>query len=125
MIHFDESALICDLAEVYHIYNYRSLPVFLVATLAAGLGDNSRIKMKMRGELVTREVLMLSVIADRLGVLIAGLSGEEKAPQSFIDLIYGEDGNEISKSDVQAFITPEDFEKAREKILKGAINNEE
>ena len=51
MIRFDEDALICDLAETYHIYDYRSLPVKLVATLSAGLRDDSRIKLKAAGDL--------------------------------------------------------------------------
>ena len=36
MIFTDEEALICDLAETYQIFDYRSLPVRTVATLSAG-----------------------------------------------------------------------------------------
>ncbi len=41
MISRDEDALICDLAETYQIYNYKSLPARLVATLSVGLRDDS------------------------------------------------------------------------------------
>lgn len=34
MLNLSEDALICDFAETYHIYDYRSLPLRLVATLA-------------------------------------------------------------------------------------------
>lgn len=33
MIRADEDALVCDLAETYHIYNYRQLPARQVAVL--------------------------------------------------------------------------------------------
>ena len=32
MIKTDEDALICDLAETYQIYDYKSLPAYMVAT---------------------------------------------------------------------------------------------
>ena len=41
--------LICDMAETYHVYDLRALPVETLATLAAGLRENSRVKMKMAG----------------------------------------------------------------------------
>ena len=58
MIEFDEDALICDLAETYHIFDYRSLPVQLVATLSVGLRDNSRIKMRAAGIPASKETIM-------------------------------------------------------------------
>lgn len=50
MLAADKEALICDLAETYNIYDYRSIPVNLLSTLSVGLRDNARIKMKLRGE---------------------------------------------------------------------------
>ena len=37
MIKTDEDALICDLAETYQIYDYKSLPAYMVATFSVGL----------------------------------------------------------------------------------------
>ena len=34
MIKTDEDALICDLAETYQIYDYKSLPAYMVATFS-------------------------------------------------------------------------------------------
>lgn len=48
MINTDESAVICDLAETYSIFDYKSLPVLTVATFCVGLRENSRIKMKKK-----------------------------------------------------------------------------
>lgn len=64
MLETDEDALICDLAETYHIYDYRSLPMLTVATFAIGLGRNSRIKMKMRGEDFTVSEMLLAKMSD-------------------------------------------------------------
>lgn len=96
--------------------------MFLGATLAAGLGDNSRIKRKLNGEAVPREQLLLGIIADRLGILISGLGGTE-APPSLVDLMYGIESEKTKKQNdnIRSFASAEDFEKARNELLKGAI----
>ena len=53
MIKTDEDALICDLAETYQIYDYKSLPAYMVATFSVGLRENSRIKMKLSNQPIT------------------------------------------------------------------------
>lgn len=45
MINTDEDALICDFAETYHIYDYRSLPLHMAGIFACGLRPDSRIGM--------------------------------------------------------------------------------
>ena len=68
MIALDEDALICDMAETYHIYNMEQLPVEYVATLANGLRDNSRIKMKAAGLRVDVQTLLMAHIADNTAI---------------------------------------------------------
>lgn len=68
MIALDEDALICDMAETYHIYNMEQLPVEYVAILADGLRDNSRIKMKAAGLRVEVNTLLLAHIADNTAI---------------------------------------------------------
>ena len=71
MINTDESAVICDLAETYSIFDYKSLPVLTVATFCVGLRENSRIKMKKNRLAVPFEtVVLLGVIADSLKLLV-------------------------------------------------------
>ena len=62
----DEDALICDLAETYGIFDYKTLPICTVATLASGLKGDSRIMRIMTGQKVTAEELLLAGILDRL-----------------------------------------------------------
>lgn len=89
MLCVDRSALICDLAETYQIYDYRSLPATMVATLAAGLRDDSRIKMKMSGVTASQDTILLAVIADMMNMYIYARSGGKgKPPESIADKFY-------------------------------------
>lgn len=112
MIELDEDALICDLAETYHIYDYRSLPVKLVATLSAGLRDSSRIKLKAAGSPVDLDTTILAVIADNLSMIRAGFSKDGRAkPYLFTEAIQGE-----VKPKVKGFKTAAEFEAALKRI---------
>lgn len=117
MIEFDEDALICDLAETYQIYDYRSLPVKLVATLSAGLRDDSRIKMAAADMTVRQDTLLLAAIADRVEAFRYGFSSDaEKGtnrPASLVDVILGrENETKANKGGVVSFKSVEEFEKA-------------
>lgn len=87
MLVLDRDALMCDLAETYHIYDIRSLPVKLLATFAVGLREDSRIKKKISGVKYSWEELLLARIADRLAAIIWlwGGYGDEKQPPSLLD----------------------------------------
>lgn len=105
MIRTDETALICDLAETYHIHDYRSLPVKLIAALSAGLRENSRIKMKINNEPVDRYVFFLAVIADRIAALTT------KDAPSLVDILLNQ-GREKSQKTVMAFSSGAEFDRA-------------
>lgn len=117
MIGADEHSLICDFAETYHVFDYKSLPVRLAATLAAGLREDSRIKLKLADMEVSPDTFLLAAIADRLGIMIwqRTKDGEKNRnrPKSIIESL------KPKKSEVSVFKTGEDFMKAREKLLKG------
>ena len=92
MIKTDEDALICDLAETYQIYDYKSLPF---------------------GE------LLLSMISDELTRLIwmkteDGVKGINP-PKSIVSLILN-NGEENTVND--GFQTVEEYEKARLEIIR-------
>ena len=113
MILLDEDALICDLAETYQIYDYRSLPVKLVATLAAGLRDNSRIKLLASGSPVSQDTILLACIADRIDAFRYGFAKEKpgEEPPSLVRLLLGE-GKPSNKKGVMSFNSVDEFEKA-------------
>lgn len=117
MIRLDEEALICDLAETYHIYNYKSLPAITVATLASGLRDDSRIKLKQNKQRISNTDLLLSVIADRLGLLLSVYSGEP-VEEFFTHSAFEKGVLPERKAAVQKFSTIEEFEEARKIFIK-------
>lgn len=121
MIKVDEDALICDLAETYHIYDYRQLPVKLVAVFAFGLKDDSRIKMKMNGQSAPLETLLLARMTDNLNTLVwfktkDGQRGKNRPP-SMVDILNNKI-EEKSKNDVVVFNSGEDFEERRRKLIQ-------
>ena len=69
MLSFDRNAVICDLAETYHIYDYRALPVMTLAALVSGLRPDSRIKLKMANIKETSSEVLLIQIFDILQLM--------------------------------------------------------
>ncbi len=64
-----EDELICDMAETYHVFNWRELPLRLAATLAIGLDAGSRTKRKLAGDAPRLETMLLAAILDQLQIL--------------------------------------------------------
>lgn len=119
MISADEEALICDIAETYHVFDYRQLPLKTVAILAAGLRENSRIKIKMAGLSVPLETMLLAHVADGVDMLMWSRTEDGKKnrnrPQSILQLITKEN----KENPVKGFHTAEDFEIERARIMRG------
>lgn len=118
MIATDKQALICDLAETYGIYDYKALPVPMLATLCSGLREDSRIKLKIAGSPESAQNLLLADIADGIKVLQwmqtkDGAKGRNR-PASILQQLLGDE-----EKDTQAYSSAQDFEEAREKILRG------
>ena len=116
MINTDEDALICDLAETYQIYDYKSLPVYMAAIFSRGLRDDSRIKMKFAGTTITSKEMMLAAIADNTR-LIAWLNSEDGAngtnrPKSLLGNLLRVENN----SEIVSFGTGKDFDEAWKKM---------
>ena len=119
MIKADEDALICDLAETYHIYDYRQLPLKMVAVFSVGLRNNSRIKMKMNNQPVEIDTLLIAGISDKLSTLVwwktkDGQKGVNK-PDSLVESITNVQPKE---KNVIAFSSGEDFINRRNELLK-------
>lgn len=81
-----EDSLICDFAETYHILDWRGLPIDLAATLASGLPEQSRSKMKLRGERATTEQVLLARICDLLAQWIFAHTNDE-CPPSLVSML--------------------------------------
>ena len=106
-----EDALICDLAETYHIYDWRQFKISYIATLACGLGANSRIYAKLSGAKVAPDILLLASAVDRLSLLVWAQTKDaqkgKNKPKMIVDQIYKKDQTD---SDLKGFDSPEEFE---------------
>lgn len=112
--------MICDLAEVYRIYDYKGVPGRLLSTLVAGLGVDSRIYQKVSGQKVPTSVFMQALIVDELRRIVYMLNGDKNAEQP--KLIAAELAEEKKPEKItRAFDTPEAFLKARADLI-GANN---
>ena len=122
MIRTSENDLICDLAETYHVYNWRALPPFTVAALAVGLRDSSRIKMRLSGARYPTETLLLAGIADRLSILIWQNTQDGRKGRNKPKMIVEQMQKPAAKPDTEVYNTAEEYEAAREKIRRKILN---
>lgn len=117
----DEAALICDFAETYHIYDWRSLPARYAAILASGLRPDSRIMLKISDTAVPINTMLLATIADATRVQAwhetkDGQRGRN-APKSLLELITKKIGDRVEPG--RGFDSAADFVKWRENMLGG------
>lgn len=104
--------MICDFAQYYHVLDWRSLPVRLAATLAAGLPPESRSKMHLAGQEIPLETQIRAAILDNLRHIDWVLcGGQGKGPDSLLDALRGETADEDGGL-VQSFDSPEEYEAA-------------
>ena len=121
MIRIDRDALVCDLAETYHILDDMGLlPARQVAVLCAGLRDNSRIKMKINGTNVPYDIILMAQMVDRLNLLLwsktkDGYKGINR-PESIAEALLHPERTK-KRANVTAFNTPEEFWQARQAII--------
>lgn len=99
MVGLDEGALTCDFAETYHVLNWRALPARTAATLAMGLGPDSRIVRKMAGVQTRLDTMLLAMIADALRILVwqnteDGVKGQNK-PEMITDRLANLDSEPL------------------------------
>ena len=103
--------MICDLAETYHILNYRELLPELVATLVLGLRDDSRVKMHYSKSKITLNQTLEAIIADNMQFLAWTKTKEAKKgrykKKSILKLLNGVYDN----SELASFETIEEYEK--------------
>lgn len=111
MVDTAEDDLICDLAECYHVMDYKALPLRTVATLAFGLPADSRVKGKISGLKMQPMVgLTLVQILDSINNLAWAIGGGKEKPKLAIDMYY--------KAPEEKRKTGADFERARAELLR-------
>ena len=121
MIVEDESALECDLAETYRIYDYRVLTPDRVALFSVGLRENSRIKLKLSGQKYSFETLLLASAVDRLSFLVwsktKDAENNRNRPVSIVEKLTEQE----KEKDFVVFDSAEDFEQALAQIKRKEV----
>lgn len=118
MVSAGEDKLTCDFAEIYHIYDWRSIPVKLAATLAAGLPDNSRSIRALAGLPCGLNTLLLAAIADRLSLLVWTKTKDAQKGRNKPQMITEGLLKKTEKKNIEAFSDIDSFEAARRKFFK-------
>jgi len=109
--------MICDLAETYHVLEYRELPPTKVAILVSGLPDSSRVKRKIANRKLTTEQLLLAGLVDRVSLLLwlrteDGARGINK-PKMVLKALEGQEEPSV----YQHFDSVEEFERKRAELF--------
>lgn len=120
MIITDEDAFICDMAETYGIFDFWSMPAGLIATLACGLRDDSRIKTKMNEMKMPLEEYLLAAIFDAVNWLCWINTKDAQRGSSPPDRILStllEKPKENEQSSFMVFNSSEEFEQERSRML--------
>lgn len=119
MYDLDKDALLCDLAETYHIYDFKSLPLTKIAIFAKGLKEDSRIRMKMSESKFNVKESLLAGILDRLTLILYSKTKDAEKGKNYPKLLLDE---VEKKEELEGFTSGEDFEKIRRKIIEGGVN---
>lgn len=119
MYELDREALICDLAETYGIYEFEELPIIKIAIFAKGLREDSRIKMKMSQSKFNVKESLLAGILDRLTLILYSKTKDAEKGKNYPKLLLHETEK---KEELQGFMSSEDFEKIRRRIIEGGVN---
>lgn len=118
MIELGKDELICDLAETYHVFNYKDLPPSLVAVLAVGLHDDARIYRKVNGSKTSNIEILLASCVDQLNYLawtktVDAEKGRNR-PKSVVKILLGE----TEQKQCTGFVSGDDFEEYRRQIIE-------
>lgn len=97
------------MAETYGILDYKEVRPSVVATLAVGLPESSRIKRKYSGINLTLEQMLLAMLVDGVNISIWQRAGGKKSkkPMSIFKKLTEK---EKPKDELMSFRTPEEYE---------------
>ena len=110
MLALETDDFICDMAETYRVFDIRSIPLKLLATLANGLGANSRIRLKRDGLKAPWETVLMALLVDAFSP-----ANSKSISESFLV----KDNKKIQKSNSKVFGSIEEFEKEKAAIIGG------
>ena len=118
MMRISKDDVICDMAETYHILDIRSVRLTTLSTLAVGLRESSRIKMRISGAKAEVNTLLLASIADRLGIMLWRETKDGRKGINQPKLLVNE-MTKTRKNDIVGYSTGADFLAERKRLMDG------
>lgn len=122
MIATDRDAVICDMAETYGVFDLYAVPVPLLATLASGLRDDSRIKLKMAGLTGLPITAMIARAADDIALLLYSFTQDaedgKNMPHLFTEMMTG--GTAPVEKETKGFESGAAFDQAWKQAITNA-----
>lgn len=111
----------CDLAEYYHIINYRDHSQRFISTLVEGLREGSRVKRHLSKAQVSLDVYLQAGILDRLTFLAWAKTKDgaknRNRPKSIASLL-------VDRQCTQRPRTSKEYEKLRQEIIENIQRSE-
>ena len=114
-----EDEMICDLAEYYHIFNYESIQVPMLATLVSGLREDSRVKSKLSDLPIPLSLFFMSAIFDKLAWLCWSKTEDATKGRNAPESITAKLLNTKQETKYETFASGEDFHKRWKEITDG------
>lgn len=114
-----EDDLICDLAETYHVLDWRGLPLRTAAALAAGLPEDCRCRRRGTGLRVPLRTLLLARIADSAALLVWSRTDDAKKGRNPPALLAEKLVDRPRQSNVKVFRSKEDFDRMYQAMTGG------
>ncbi len=90
-----------------------------MATLTIGLRNESRTKMRIAGQRITLDQMLMALIFDDLNLILWRGSKRRSKPQSLYKLLTEK---KAEKDELKCFDTPEEYEEWMTRIKEGAKN---
>lgn len=97
------------MAETYGIFDYKAEKPSLIATLAVGLPESSRIKRKFSGVNLTIEQMLLAMLVDGVNISIWQRGGGKKSRKP-VSIFKKMTEKEKPKDELMSFRSPEEYE---------------
>lgn len=123
MLGCDKDDLVCDLAETYHIFDYKAVPVPLLATLVCGLREDSRIQCKMAEMPISMNLFFMSAIYDKVAWLQWAQTKDAEHGRNMPESITAKLLDKEPKRQIMTFATGEEFS-AEWRRITGADHGE-
>lgn len=113
MINTDRESLICDIAETYRIYEMCNYPVDYIATLAAGLSEDSRIKRKLSHSTTDKSTYLQALEVDLLQYILWSKTKDAQHGRNRPELL----SEKLTKEKETVSMTIEEFNSIRGRVV--------